>query len=162
MVKKLISALIILLCFMVIFGCGSKKTEKTVESQKQVEVPKGPGPTSTDPKTTAELVLKFKQEKEWSKLYDYIYVDIQKTISREDFVDFNGKAKVSYENHKITEEPKILPEWVDKINGITYKHVAEISYTADIVTPRGKVNFANKMYMVQTPEKNWRYLWIKK
>lgn len=162
MVKKLISVLIVVLCFTVAFGCGSKKVENTSEPKKQVEVPTGPGPTSTDPKATAEMILKFKQAKDWSTLYDYIYVDIQKTISREDFVAYNSKAKVTYENHKVAEQPKVLPEWIDKINNITYKNVAEVSYTADIVTPRGKVNFTNKMYLVQTPEKNWRYLWIKK
>lgn len=163
MLKKLTIAIILILSISLISGCGSNNDSATEKSKKTaVEVPAGPGPSSTDPKGAAETILKFKETKDWDKLYDYIYVDIQRTISREDFVAYNSKSKVSYQNHKVAESPKILPEWVDKINGVTYKNVAEVSYTADIVTPRGKVNFKNQMYLIQTPEKNWRYIWIKK
>lgn len=163
MLRKLTIAIIFILSISLISGCGKSNDTTTEKPNKTVsEVPAGPGPTSTDPKVTAETILKFKESKDWNKLYDYVYVDIQKTISREEFVDHNSKSKVTYENHKVAEAPKMLPEWVDKINGVTYKNVAEVSYTADIVTPRGKVNFKNKMYLIQTPEKNWRYIWIKK
>lgn len=153
--------LILVLSVSVITGCGDKKAETVTTKSKVVEVPEGPGPTSTDPKATAEKVLKMIEKKDWTNLYGYIYVDIQKTISKEDFIKYNSRSKVKYKNHQVG-EPQLKNEWVDKIGGTSYKNVMEVPYTVDVVTPRGEIKFNNNMYLIQTPEKNWRYLWIKK
>ncbi len=145
-------------------GCGGKDVKKAdppAKLPKESSAPPGSGPASPDLKETAEKILKLTESEEWARLYDYLYADVQKTISKEDFVNARKNSKMSYRNYKIG-EPRIVPEWRDNINGKTYKDVAEIPYTVDVVTERGEIKVNNIMHLIKTPENDWRYLWIRK
>lgn len=166
LLKKTTVVFVFILSFVILAGCGTKAEKTTAPPQStEVSVPAGPGPTSIDVKATAEKVLKMIESKNWSNLYDYLYVEIQKTISKDEFVDLrtteSSHSKIEYKNYKVG-EAKPLAEWVDKIDGKTYKNVTQVQYTVDVITPRGEMKMQNSMYLIQTPEKNWRYLWIRK
>lgn len=146
-------------------GCGSGGSKSAVPAaaSKSNTEPVGPGPSSPDLKQTAAKVLTLTETKEWASLYDYVYREIQIAVPKDEFVDLRkqetSRSKIVYKNYQIG-EPKMLVESIE--GGITYKNVAEVPYVVDVETPRGEIKVNNHIHLIQSPEKNWRYLWIKR
>lgn len=168
MPRKIIAVLLSVLAIVVIMGCSKKETSKTAAPAAAAQAPAaapGPGPTATDLKDTADKVLKMTESQEWEALYDYISSDIQKTISKDQFIalkkDEAAHSKIVYKNFKMG-EPKMLAQWNDVIDGKTYNNVAQVPYTVDVETPKGEMNVNNTICLIQDQNKNWRYLWIRK
>lgn len=163
--KKVIAFLsAVLVVLVALAGCGgspgSGKASLPVVSDSASA---GPGPGSPDLKATAGKVLQLTESQQWDALYDYLYIDIQKSFPRDQYVNSRKEEashlKIKYRNYKVG-EPRMLARWEDKTTGRIYSNVAEVPYTVDVVTPRGEMKVNNVIHLIQTPEKNWRYLWV--
>lgn len=166
MIRKL-AAVCLIITILVLAGCGGKETDKSGElkANDTLKSQDAAFPESDEVKATADKILKLIDAGEWATVYDFVYTDIQKTISKEDFVNLKkqelANSKMEYRNYKVN-EPRMISEWVDKIDGITYQNVVEVPYVVDVKTQRGDIEVKNNMYLLNTPDKGWRYLWIKK
>ncbi len=166
MLKRVMAVFVAALIVLAVAGCGRAATEKTeAPAAPTVTQPAGPGPSSADLNDTAVKVLKLTESRDWAALYDYFSADIQKTITKDEFValkkEESAHSKIVYKNFKVG-QPRMLAQWEDKMAGKSYQNVAEVPYTVDVQTPKGEMHVNNTINLIQTPEKNWRYLWIRK
>ena len=166
--KKTTIFLLIVVAAVIFIGCGGKQAKTDTSSVPTSSAAVKPKPViagSTDLKETAGKVVKLIESKDWANLYNYLYPDIQNAISKEDFVaaknNESSRSKIQYKNYKVG-EPKLVGQWVDKIDNKTYQNAAEIPYTVDVVTPKGEININNSIHLTQTTDKKWCYIWINK
>lgn len=165
--KKTTIFLLIVVAAVIVIGCGGKpaKTDTSSVPTASAVKPKPVIAGSTDLKETAGKVVKLIEAKDWANLYNYIYPDIQNAISRDEFLAMKNNesahSKIQYKNYKVG-EPKLIGQWVDKIDNKTYQNVAEIPYTVDVVTPKGEITINNSIHLAQTADQKWCYILVNK
>jgi len=163
--KKSLLLLVLGISLLTVLGCAGEKAGSSKQEPKLPPKQIIVEPESKDLKTTAEKVIGMMETRDWDSLYDYLSKDIKESISKDDFVEAKKqevqRSKIEYKNYNIG-EPKMVPEWVNTVNGKSYKNVAEIPYSVDVVTPKGAFRVENVIRLIQNSEQNWRYIWIRK
>ncbi|ADG81874.1 hypothetical protein [Thermincola potens] len=148
--------IVFLLPALVAAGCGSK------ESSMGTVVADGIPPEIAK---VAVGVLDAYMSADWAALYDYIHVDIQGTVTKEDFIRLRTEArnriKLKYQGYRI-EKLKFIKTWRDPANQeLLFNNVAEITYTVTVEGSKGIQEIKSNLYLAKGPDGKWAYLWPK-